>query len=319
MKINNIIVSKIKDKEDFFEFMNELNIQGDTFVIKPNWVDGTEGSFTEARVLEFIFDYLKNKKIFIIESYTLWRNQPLTEEGKGGVPEKQGNLTDAKLWWAWIKEQDNWFLEIKKIKPLLDRYNVEYINITEEVWSDRTVNPEIIKKLVEKKYEPVMFEELYSYIPQKLFDLKGANLISFSKLKTGQPGNITASTKNIFGLIPDPTRWPKYHGENNKIIAQSIVDENKIYRSLFDTLFIVEGIFTAICGNWPDEFETIRNWGQIVGGKNSAEVDAVIATIIGLDYKKISYLPLTIKTFGDFDKNILDKLPQKFIKPIKLA
>jgi hypothetical protein len=88
---------------------------------------------------------------------------------------------------------------------------------------------------------------------------------------------------------------------------------------LFDTVFIAEGIFTAIEGTWPEDFKTIRNWGQIVGGRNSAEVDAVIATMIGMDYSKIGCLPLTIETFGDFDKQVLKKIPAEFIKPIKLA
>ena len=63
----------------------------------------------------------------------------------------------------------------------------------------------------------------------------------------------------------------------------------------------------------------VRNWGQIVGGINSAEVDAVIAAMIGLDYNKISYLPPAIETFGDFDRTILNRIPKEFIKPIKLA
>jgi len=318
MKIDGIAISKVKNKKDFFRFMDELNIQGNTFIIKPNWVDGTEGSFTEAKVLEFLFDYLKGRRIFIVESYTVWRNKPCIEEGKEEIPADKGNLIDAKSKWEWIKQQDNWFLENKGIKALLKKYKVEYINITEEVWSGRTADPKIIKELVEKRYKPVMFQELYSYVPEKLFGLKDATLISFSKLKAGNPGNMTASTKNIFGLIPDPSRWPKYHGKNNKIIAQSICDENKIYRSLFNTVFIAEGIFTTVEGNWPEEFQTVKDWGQIVGGRNSACVDAMTAAMIGLDYKKISYLPPAIKTFGNFDKAILKRIPKEFIKPLRL-
>lgn len=319
MKVNDIVISKVENQRDFSRFMDELNLQGNVFIIKPNWVDGTDGSFTEARVLELVFEYLKDKKLFIIESYTIWRNQPCTEQGVEEIPASKGNLIDAKSKHEWIEKQDNWFLENKGIEALLEKYNVEYINITEEVWSGRTVDAGTIQELVDGNYKPVMFKELYSYVPQKLFDVKGATLISLSKLKTGQPGNITASTKNIFGLIPDPSRFPKYHGENNKLIAQSIVDANKIYRSLFKTVFITEGIFTAISGCWPENFETIRNWGQIVGGRNSAEVDSVIATMIGLAHDKISYLPLVKETFGGFNQDVLNKIPKEFIKPINLA
>lgn len=298
--------------------MDTLELTGEVFIIKPNWVDGVEGSSTGAKILEFIFDYLKDKKVFIIESYTIWRNQKYIEEGIEEIPPEKGNIIDAKEEWVWIRNQDEWFLENNGIRQLLDKYNVKYINITEEVWSGRTVNETTIRELVEKKFNPVKHKELYSYIPKKLYELRGSTLISLSKLKTGQPGNITASTKNVFGLIPDPSRWPKYHGENDNELSSSIIDANKIYRSLFNTIFIAEGIFSAVCGNWPDDFEVIKNWGQIVGGTNSVEVDAIIATLIGLDYNNITYLPPIIEEFGDFDKSKINDIPQEYYKPIKL-
>ena len=35
MKINNVVIDKIKDKDDFFKFMDELNLQGEVFIVKP--------------------------------------------------------------------------------------------------------------------------------------------------------------------------------------------------------------------------------------------------------------------------------------------
>ena len=67
-------------------------------------------------------------------------------------------------------------------------------------------------------------------------------------------------------------------------------------------------------GDFP---RLIRNWGQIIGGENSAEVDSIASKIVNVDYKKIGYLPLTIDTFGDFDRKIIDKIPKDFLKPLK--
>jgi uncharacterized protein (DUF362 family) len=309
MIINNTIIEKIEKKNDFTDFIKKLNIKDNTIIIKPNWVNTIEGSFTEKEVLELFFEYFKDKRIVIIESYSAWRNQ-YSED----ILSKNSSLLNAKKKWDLIKDQDNWFLENKKIKELIDKYNVKYINITEEVWSKRVVDAKVIKKIVASKYDKLKFEEFYSYIPTKLFDLKDSTLISLSKIKTEKrPFGISASTKNLFGLIPDPSRY-NYHGENQELIPQSILDINKIYRSLFNCVFIVEGIYNLTLDYIGSNPKIIKNWGKIIAGRNSSEIDAISLTLMGKNYLDIEYLDLIRKNFGDFNINILKDIPKELIK-----
>ena len=149
---------------------------------------------------------------------------------------------------------------------------------------------------------------------QELFDLKGATLISLSKLKTGHPGHITASTKNIFGLIPDPKRSPKYHDHESKIIPYAILDMSKIYRALFECIFINEGIFTAIEGPSPEKGRLRENVNLIVSGKNSINVDLATAKLVGINPKILlkKLLNPTKEVFG-FNAELLNKIPKDFV------
>lgn len=108
---------------------------------------------------------MPGKKI-IIESYTKARNDGT----------KIITFKNAKDNWNWIKAQDQWFLETTGIKEILQKYKVEYVNITEEVWQKRTVSAEVIKNIVENKYLPIVHSEFYSYIPKKLFFTSFDNL-----------------------------------------------------------------------------------------------------------------------------------------------
>ena len=296
MDVESAVVSKIKNLQDFKKFMDKFSIKSKVIVIKPNWVDAVDGFFTEAEVLELFFKYFEGKKIIVAESYTAWRNEPSTK-GESRIP-NQSDLNSTKPMWEWIKEQDNWFLETKKIQPLLEKYNVEYINITEEVWAGRVVATETIRKLVESKFSPLEFEEFYSYVPTRLFELKDAAFISLSKIKTeDKPFGVSASTKNLFGLIPDPSRY-KYHAKNHEKIPQSILDINKVYRALFDCLFIVEGIFAGVSGYMGQSPKIIKDLRIIFGSKNSAQVDIQAAKFMKISPEDIEYLPPIIKTFG---------------------
>lgn len=322
MKINEIVVEKVKDFADFKRFVGQLGLKPKHLIIKPNWVEPIEGSYTEAKVLEFLFRSFDCPKT-IIESYTFWRTQKWAESQEDYFSSKEATLATGKKHWDHFKKQEQWFLEWSGIGKLLKKYDVDYINITEEVWSKKTVDPKIIKRVVEKKYGQIGHQELYRYFPQRLFNLRGNVLISFAKAKTSLPSNVmvTLSTKNLFGLIPHPIRCPRFHLEDEKYtgLSQSILDIHRIYRSFFDLLFVAEGIFLTLEGPWPEEFNTVRNWGMIVSGKNSIEVDAVMAYLMGLNLEKAkpAWFVKAKEAFGGYDHKILGKVPKKFIQKFK--
>jgi len=275
LKIREVVDSKVANLNDMQRFLKQLKIRGKGFVIKPNWSNANK--FTSAETLDPLLSCLDGDKT-IIEGYTAWRNRLNTG------PEPQDFITprNARTKWKWIKEQDTWFLKHSGIETVLRKHGVEYVNVTEEVWSGRAVVEEEVKKIVERRFEPVRNEEMYSFVPEKIYNLRGRALISVN-LSRKTREMMSLSTKNLFGLIPDPARYGKWHGENDALLPQSIVDINKIYRSLFKPCF------------WINE---IKDRSLLVGSENSILTDAKTAKIMGVNPKKIEYLQLASKVFG---------------------
>jgi len=264
--------------------LKRLKIRGKGFVIKPNWSNAN--TFTSAKTLELLFNCLEGKKT-IVESYTAWRNELNT----GPEPQEVVTPANAKRKWKWIREQDDWFLKYSGIKTILRKHGVRYLNVTEEVWNGRTAPNAKIKKLVERKFGPVKNEEMYCFVPQRIYHLRGCALLSLNlSRKTREV--MSLSTKNLFGLIPDPARYGKWHGENDVLLPQSIVDINKIYRSLFTPCY------------WINE---IKDRDLLIGSENSVLADAVTATFMGVDPEEVAYLQAASKVFGGYTQPLVSE------------
>ena len=314
IKIGSTNIAKITKQADMNEFVKTLGLSSDTLVIKPNWVQARQGTYTDAKVLDLFLTAVDKPAIFV-ESYTFWRTDKYAIGGGDYFSSKESFLDTGKKHWDHFKKQDQWFLEASGIKDFLEKHQAKYLNITNEVWEGKVADREKIKKLVEEKYEPVYFKELYSFIPQELYQLIGADFISFSKAKKEKEYAVTLSTKNLFGLIPAPRRYPKYHGEDDKLLARSIADINKIYRSIFNCTFIVDGVFTASFAQSMEEVACVKDWGVIFGGKNSIEVDKIAEKLLGADISTatVDTLKLSRGIFGDVDNQILSKIPSKLV------
>jgi len=282
LNVEDAIIAKVADVDDMQQFLQRLKIRGRGFVIKPNWSNAN--TFTSAHMLELLLNCLSGDKT-VMEGYTAWRNELNTG------PEPQDIITpsNAKRKWKWIKEQDQWFLRHSGIENVLRKHGVQYINVTEEVWSGRVASKDDIKKIVERKFDSVRNEEMYGFIPEKIYALRGRAMVS-ANLSRLTREVMSLSTKNLFGLIPDPARYGKWHGQNDALLPQSIVDINKIYRSLFGPSF------------WINE---VKDLGLLVGSENSVLSDAVAAKIVGVNPKEIPYLQLASKFFGGYDEALI--------------
>ena len=283
MKINGIVLATVTQVDAFKRFIDELDIRGESFLIKPNWSNAK--TYTSAKTLDLMFSTLNGDKT-VIEGYTAWRNELNT----GPVPQDFITPRNAKKKWKWIKDQDEWFLRHSGIGKVLERHRVEYVNITEEVWSGRVVAKEETKRVVEANFGSVKNQEMYGFVPEKVYRLRGHTLISLN-MSRGTREMASLSTKNLFGLIPDPARYGKWHGPNDSLLPQSIVDINKVYRSLFKPCF------------WINE---IKQRELLVGSKNSVEADALTARILGVDPEKIGYLLLAAEVFGGYDEAVVE-------------
>lgn len=314
-KVGSTTLAKISSQKEMADFVKTLDLKSNKIIIKPNWVQPRIGAYTDAKVLDWFLTVLA-KPAIIIESYSFWRTDKYAVSGTDYFSSKEATIISGKKHWEHFKKQDEWFLKATGIDEVLQKHKAEYLNITNEVWAGKIADPKTIKKIVEEKSSPVHFPELYSYVPEKLFELRGSDLVSFAKAKREIEFSFTLSTKNLFGLIPDPCRYPKYHAEDESLISSSICDANKIYRSLFSCTFLAEGIFTASdCKKSMKQIGLVEDWGVIWAGKNSVEVDTLGVKLLQAQSPTtgIDILKETKKVFGGFDESILVQVPKTLI------
>lgn len=301
-----VVDSTIKNRNDMKDFLNNFNLDTEAVIVKPNWTTADYGFYTDAESLELLLSAISGKK-YIIESYMYGRTDNSIRI----------NTSNALENWEWIKEQDQKFLESSGIRKLLQKYDAEYINITEEWWSGRVVNAIEIQNIVESRYKAINHKELYGMIPEKLFKLRNLPLISYSKIKYSKPlaGNFSSlSMKNLFGLIPIPNR-EFYHGSDNDMeLSRSIVDIVTIYKSLFRVIGICEGIYHIPVTReegmnkykmlWTD-YDVIEDSGIILGSEDLVTLDAYVNKLVGLDIDKRSILKIGEEAFGVWDRDEL--------------
>lgn len=321
MKVGTTNIQKITNQKDMNSFVASLDIKGDKVLLKPNWVSYAPGEYTDAKVLDMFLTSLA-RPTMVLESHTFWRTNKMAKNEGDYFSSSEATLETGKAHRDFFLEQDKIFLETTGIGEVLRKHKSEYLCITEEIWKGNVADPEKIKQITEEKYKPVHIQDLYGVIPQKVLDLRGADLISLAKAKTESSYGASLSMKNLFGLIPDPTRYVKYHGgESEALLVQSIVDINKIYQSLFKTTFVVEGVFNNCFMNWDtNKAEPFFDWGVILGGKDGLEVDTVGCKLIGTDFKaSLADLKKVYKdTFGGNDNIQLETLDKSYYQKNKI-
>ncbi|MFW9982300.1 MAG: DUF362 domain-containing protein, partial [Candidatus Thorarchaeota archaeon] len=272
-------------RESFTKMIKDLDLKPPV-VIKPNW--GFSVIFTEANVLDWTLDAIDGDAL-VVESYGWARCREAVEEKKYGPFNR-----DA------LRAADKWFLRYSGIDKVLEKHDVQYLNVTEEVWAGKVVESETIKTIVEDSYSPLHTEKLASFVPQELYDLTDGTLLNLAKLKfMGDDIVISLTLKNLFGMIPGPDRG-EFHGEMNRVMSPSIVDMNKIYRSLFKTKGVVEGVLTASRG-MTLEPQVYKNKGVLWTCEDTLELDAVVTSHLGINPREVEYLRLASQNFGDWD------------------
>jgi uncharacterized protein (DUF362 family) len=272
-------------RESFIEMVKGFNLKPPV-VIKPNW--GFSVIFTEADILDWTLAAIDDEAL-VVESYGWARCREAVEEKKYGPFSREA-----------LRKADKWFLRYSGIDKVLKKHYAEYLNITEEVWAGRVAEQETINTIVEDSYSPLQMKKMASFVPQRLYDLSDGTFLNLAKLKfMGDDIVISLTLKNLFGMIPGPDRG-EFHGEMNKAMNPSIVDMNKIYRSLFKTKGIVEGVLTASRG-MTLEPQVFNNQGVAWTCDDALELDAVVAAHVGINPNDVGHLKLAAQNFGEWD------------------
>lgn len=287
----------IKTKKDFINAIQALKITTPTVIVKPNWVAIDDGVYTQAEVLDWTLEALENKEKIIVESYTPWRGLQYLSKDVNDL--LAVDLINGKKYWDFYKKSDEHFFKETGIGLVLNKHNAKYINVTNEVWANKCVDKNLIKKLVEANGHKIFWEEFLSYIPQNLYDIRtNSTFISLSKIKTEETImeiGVSMSVKNLFGLIPHPSRQIPFHhdekesGHNN--VTQSIKDIYNVWTSVFpENRWICEGLTSLVRRYEGADQQIIKNKNLLFTGFNGIEVDREACNFFDIDYRNVEHL-----------------------------
>jgi uncharacterized protein (DUF362 family) len=127
-------------------------------------------------------------------------------------------------------------------------------------------------------------------------------IVSMPKLKTHHLAGVTASMKNLFGVVPGAVYgWPK-NLLHFKGIQNSIVDLTATIRP---QLAIVDAV-VAMEGDGPIMGRP-RAMGFLAMGADLPAVDATCARIIGLDPDKVPYLSIASQFLGNVSDDHIEQ------------
>lgn len=303
---------------DMRELFSHLKFS-DKVIVKPNFVDRVEGTYTSPESLRILFEAL-DSKIIVTEGHGLIRI--LCDEDKGLCFDHKGKERDWSWiprggWnhyaenddWDWFIEGEHWgllkeldkkYLDEKGFTDLFNEFNVKYLNTTDEIWEGNIVNPAVVKKEVEEKFGPLFVDRLYEIMPTKLYELRGSTIISFNKFKHYP----TFTLKNLFGYLPEPIRcW--WHGPKNSRMDKSIVGINKLYSTFFDIIGVQESMGTTPRPDKEGKFgEAGFKYDLIPGSRlvgvstDRVELDTLMAGVAGFKLDEVSYLGMADGILG---------------------
>jgi uncharacterized protein (DUF362 family) len=297
-------VERVASAESFAALIGALNLQPPV-LIKPNW--GTVECYSEADILDWTLSAIPGEKI-VVESHGWARDEATLQHRPAG------GLTKANL-----RKGDAWFRAYAGIDRVLEKHGVEYLNLTEEIWAGRAADPVLVQQAVEERYTPVQSAEHYARVPARLYALRGGTLLSLAKVKLAfYPLGISMSIKNLFGLIPGPSRG-KYHGRDHVFLDQNIVDLNKIYHSLFAVKGVVEAVHSA--GYHQVETERTRilpGCGAAFASEDTVSLDAFALAACGRDPDTVGHLRLAAQTFGGWDARVCADAESCGVNPLNL-
>jgi hypothetical protein len=310
-----VTVGRARDGEGLRRLLAGGIPDSETYLVKPNWYSPHPANFTDANALGILLDALDGH-VVVVEGYSGDRHDGSLRLSSGGEKVDWRWLLRHPDWgwarddgtWDEIRRQDGWFLDHHGFTDVIGAHDAEYINVTEEIWSGRAERPEEMKGLVESRYSPVQHEQVYGFMPSRLWRLRGSPLISLGRVK-GYCGTYPSLTlKNLFGLVPDPFRsW--WHGPKDRDLSRSIVDIAKLYASAFTIHGVCEA-FSSYTVNDPrgevkvpwGAYSVVKGDGFVAHGPSLVELDAVLCALIRVDSSTVGYIQLGEREFGPYDR-----------------
>jgi uncharacterized protein (DUF362 family) len=143
------------------------------------------------------------------------------------------------------------------------------------------------------------------YLPKSV--VEADLIVSLPKMKTHHWVGITASMKNLYGVIPGIRYgWPKNVLHFNGI-PETVFDINA---ALPKTIAVVDAI-TCMEGDGPI-MGTPKEMGLVLVGTVPAAVDATACRLMGVDPARVPYLALAADRLGPIDESLIDQRGERW-------
>lgn len=285
---------------ELLNFKNEIK-KVEKIIIKPNIVSLQHyslGSITDPLIIEELVRFIRkfsNKEILIAESESIWKTRKRLQDDKPDYDEAEQSIGF------------NLSLNSSGIEKIIEKYkNVNLVNITRA----KKLDSDYAKKKVRQKFgikSDNILPEFFKMIPKEFN--ASAIFISLSKIKSHcfQDTKVTNCMKNQYGLISYADKT-FYHNK----LSEAIQCVNMITQSLFDCYYITEALRFTMEGGGPTRGDTVKNLGLAVAGTNPVEIDAIAATLMEVDPSKLDYLQLSKGLLGQYNDEMLAKIPKNF-------
>ncbi len=271
-------MARVFSRAEFESLLDTIDLSP-PFIIKPNWINQEYAHHTDPEVLTWLLGYLSSiGKTVVTEAYSARNNPP------GSAKQERGILLEH------LRRSDEAFLVSQGLLETFRELGVQYVNVDEEMLAGRFEAPDSIRRATDSQFEPVADDSLYSYVPTKLYELRGGTFVSFAKFKL----TFSMCTKNLFGMIPELSRpggRGSYHGRKDRDLPRNIIDINKIYRASFNVVGLVEGI-NSLTGRinrgsyhsmFGYDYEVEENTGTVFFGTDPLWLDAFVCALSRMD------------------------------------
>jgi hypothetical protein len=234
------LIAEIPCADAMRELVAQVLPPSDRYFVKVTWHGYAPGTYTDPSALDLLLGTLPGKAI-ILEGHTSSRNL-------GGADWDWE--TDAQCHRDWIQQQEAEYLARTGLADVLRRHGAQYLNVTEAFWDGRCAPPREVLAQVKLRHP-----DLAAFIPEVLWENRGAPFISFAKFK----GSTRLGISNLFGLIPTPLR-SAWHGPDITYFARVCCDVARMYGALFPVFGMVEALYTAV--RWDRQGLYRSRWGN---------------------------------------------------------
>lgn len=320
MRLGSATLDRVRDAADLRRSLRGRLTVTENVIVKPNWYSPHPANFTDAHALGLLMDAV-DARFTVVEGHSLDRQDGSLKYTVDGE-EVDWRWIMKHPDWGWIREggrlerlraQERWFMDAHGFMDLLDAHGAEYVNVTEEIWGGRALDPKAVRERVESKYAPAKFSQVYGFMPRRLAEMEGSTLISLGRVKGYGGVYPSLAIKNMFGLIPDPMRsW--WHGPKDERLNDSIVDAVKLYASYFSLYGVCEAFRNLVASD--PEGEVKVSWGRYsvrevegfaVHGPSLMDVDAATCGLIEVDPCKVGYITGGEEALGPYDRDAVKR------------